>query len=142
MQSCTRAERDIIALCGLFNNDEVLNHAVEFCGPGLADLSVDDRLTIANMTTEWGAVAGVFPADATTFKWLETRAKTLEDRPAYKRLNLDIVNKLRAEWKSGALSADEGAKYDIELELDVSTVEPFISGPNHVKCMQSAADIV
>ena len=41
----------IIALCGLFNNDEVLNHAVEFCGPGLADLSVDDRLTIANMTT-------------------------------------------------------------------------------------------
>ena len=131
----------IIALCGLFNNDEVLNHAVEFCGPGLADLSVDDRLTIANMTTEWGAVAGVFPADATTFKWLESRAKMLKDRPACKRLNLDTLNKLHAEWESGALSADEGAEYDIELELDVSTVEPFISGPNHVKCMLSAADI-
>ena len=43
----------IIALCGLFNNDEVLNHALEFMGPGLDSLSIDDRLTIANMTTEW-----------------------------------------------------------------------------------------
>jgi aconitase A len=34
----------IITLCGLFNNDEVLNHGVEFCGPGVAHLSIDERL--------------------------------------------------------------------------------------------------
>ena len=41
----------IIALCGLFNNDEVLNHAVEFVGDGIEHLSMDQRLSIANMTT-------------------------------------------------------------------------------------------
>src|SRR5690606_38641833 len=44
----------IVTLCGLFNKDEVLNHAVEFAGDGLSSLSIDERLTIANMTTEWG----------------------------------------------------------------------------------------
>ncbi|MFG0259832.1 MAG: aconitase family protein, partial [Phycisphaerales bacterium JB041] len=51
----------IIALCGLFNRDEVLNHAVEFVGEGVASLSMDHRLSISNMTTEWGALAGLFP---------------------------------------------------------------------------------
>src|SRR5437764_1307711 len=61
----------IIALCGLFNHDEVLNHAVEFHSPsggagvppvpgeGVACLSMDQRMSIANMTTEWAAAAAV-----------------------------------------------------------------------------------
>src|SRR5690606_20023486 len=53
----------IVALCGLFNSDEVLNHAVEFAGDGIGCLSMDQRMSIANMTTEWGALAGVFPFD-------------------------------------------------------------------------------
>src|ERR1700686_2714010 len=53
----------IIALCGLFNKDEVLNHAVEFIGDGVANLAMAARMTIANMTTEWGALAGVFSFD-------------------------------------------------------------------------------
>src|SRR5436305_2537980 len=53
----------IIALCGLFNKDEVLNHTVEFVGDGVADLPMSARMTIANMTTEWGALAGVFTFD-------------------------------------------------------------------------------
>ncbi|MFZ4576560.1 MAG: aconitase family protein, partial [Phycisphaerales bacterium] len=44
----------IIALCGIFARDEVLNHAVEFVGPGVATLSIDQRMSIANMSTEWG----------------------------------------------------------------------------------------
>lgn len=52
----------IIALSGLFNTDEVLNYAIEFTGSEetMESLSVDTRLTIANMTTEWGALTG-FP---------------------------------------------------------------------------------
>jgi len=53
----------IIALCGLFNQDEVLNHAVEFHGEGVRSLSMDQRMSIANMTTEWGALVGIFPFD-------------------------------------------------------------------------------
>src|SRR5436305_14525730 len=60
----------IIALCGLFNKDEVRNHAVEFLGDGVAKLPMSARMTIANMTTEWGALAGVFPFDEVTVKYL------------------------------------------------------------------------
>src|SRR5260370_6575544 len=63
----------IIALCGLFNKDEVLNHAVEFLGDGMTNLPMSARLTIANMTTEWGALAGVFPVDEVTVNYLRSR---------------------------------------------------------------------
>src|SRR5512135_1561499 len=62
----------IVALCGLYN-DEVLNAAVEFSGPGVASLSMDARMTIANMSTEWGALVGWFPVDAVTIEWLRER---------------------------------------------------------------------
>ncbi len=51
----------IVTLCGLYNREEVLNAAVEFSGPGVASLSLDARLSIANMSTEWGALVGWFP---------------------------------------------------------------------------------
>ncbi len=66
----------IITLCGLYNHDEVLNAAVEFAGPGIAALSMDARMTIANMTTEWGALVGWFPFDAVTIAaYLRQRAR-------------------------------------------------------------------
>lgn len=46
----------IVTLCGHFNEDEVLNHVIEFGGDGVKHFTVDDRLSIANMTTEWGAL--------------------------------------------------------------------------------------
>jgi homoaconitate hydratase len=49
-----------LLLCALYPND-VLGKVVEFDGPGVATLERDDRLTVANLTTEWGAIAGVFP---------------------------------------------------------------------------------
>ncbi len=61
----------IITLCGLYNREEVLNAAIEFAGPGVASLSMDARLTIANMTTEWGALVGWFPVDEITLTYLE-----------------------------------------------------------------------
>eukprot|EP00949_MAST-11_sp_MAST-11-sp1_P000751 g751.t1 len=130
----------IIALCGVFNNDEVLNHAIEFDGEGVSELSVDERLTIANMTTEWGALAGVFPADESTFEWLERRATVLRRR-GNTRLADDVLKDLRAARERGDLCADKGASYDIEMELDLSTVRPFVSGPNHVKRMRSVTEI-
>src|SRR2546423_6080805 len=64
----------IIALCGLFNKGEVLNMAVEFAGEGASALSIDQRMSIANMSTEWGALAGVFPFDEMLRDYLHERA--------------------------------------------------------------------
>jgi len=61
----------IVTLCGLYNREEVLNAAVEFTGPGVASLSMDARLTIANMSTEWGTLVGWFPVDEITLGYLE-----------------------------------------------------------------------
>ncbi|MCF7808243.1 MAG: homoaconitase [Candidatus Marinimicrobia bacterium] len=126
----------IIALTGLFNHDEVLNHAVEFAGDGLQDLSLEQRLTIANMTTEWGARAGVFPVDAITYSWLESRAVSMEGTGAetHTRMNIDRIAVLKHE----APFADPDAVYAKELELDLETITPLVAGPDHVKTIHSA----
>ena len=70
----------IIFLCGYFNNDEVLNHAIEFVGEGVDHLTIEERLTIANMTTEWGALVGLFPIDDKTIEWLRERDQYIKKR--------------------------------------------------------------
>ena len=139
----------IITLCGFFNNDEVLNHAVEFGGDGIKTLSVDQRLTIANMTTEWGALAGVFPIDDITIDWLKRRAEAIVKRgPAkvpsdadggefHPRMNPKRIGELSAN----RLSADKDAVYAKEITLDLATVKPHVSGPNTVKVMTSVAEM-
>jgi homoaconitate hydratase len=139
----------IITLCGFFNHDEVLNHAVEFTGDGVASLSLNERLTIANMTTEWGALAGVFPVDNVTVNWLGDRIKYIAKRgPAgvpsdddgtgqNPRLN---VNRLE-ELITGKVTSDPDAAYARELTLDLSTVVPYVSGPDTVKIMTPVTEI-
>jgi homoaconitate hydratase len=127
----------IITLCGLFNHDEVLNHAVEFTGDGLASLSISERLTIANMSTEWGALAGVFQVDDVTLQWLHARAKILDKRGAHPRVNEARI----AELEKNPLRSDTDAEYAIELTLDLNTVSPYVSGPNTVKQMAPAIEL-
>lgn len=129
----------IIALCGIFNKDEVLNHAVEFAGDGVAGLSVDQRMSIANMSTEWGALAGVFPFDDTLRAYLHARADYFAKgaRPGTRRTG-SLGSYSRAEvdawWSSrGELAADPDAHYAIELEIDLSSIVPHVCGPNDVK---------
>ena len=137
----------IIALCGLFNKDEVLNHAVEFVGDGVAHLPMSARMTIANMTTEWGALAGVFPFDEVTVNYLRSRVPeftnpkrpgTLGPKSRSGYTNADIDD----WWKNrNDISADADAAYAIELELDLATVVPHVSGPNEVKTMVSLPEM-
>jgi len=127
----------IITLAGFFNNDEVLNHALEFCGEGVNDLSVDQRLTIANMSTEWGALAAVFPIDQITTQWLDKRSALLNKDKNHPRINDSNITEL----KDSKLSADKNAYYHTEIHLDLSTVLPHVSGPNSVKKMLSVSDI-
>jgi homoaconitate hydratase len=137
----------IIALCGLFNKDEVLNHAVEFVGDGAANLPMSARMTIANMTTEWGALAGVFPFDQTTMNYLRSRVAEFSNpkrpgtRGAKSRSGYTTAD-IEEWWKNrGDFTADADAEYAIELELDLATVVPHVSGPNEVKTMVSLPEM-
>lgn len=139
----------IITLCGLFNKDEVLNFALEFGGDGVKSLNIDQRLTIANMTTEWGALVGLFPIDEVTIEWLKHRAEYIAKRGlagvpsdqdgkgVHPRLNKARIAELERE----PLQADRQAYYAKELSLELSTVQPYVSGPNSVKTMTAVGEI-
>lgn len=139
----------IIALCGYFNNDEVLNHAVEFVGDSIALLTVEQRLTIANMTTEWGALAGLFRIDRFAINWLKRRAEYIARRGlagvpsdedgsgTHPRLNKERIGEL----ESFILQADPGCFYGKELSIDLGSIQPHVSGPDHVKVMTPVSEI-
>ncbi len=137
----------IVALCGLFRADEVLNHACEFVGDGISHLPIDQRMSIANMSTEWGALAAIFPFDETLRDYLFARAAYFEQgrRPGVRREGSSSgytaadVGKWWSERVS--LEADADAQYAIELELDLSTVVPHVSGPNDVKTISALPEI-
>lgn len=139
----------ILALCGYFKNDETLNHAIEFTGEGVKDLTIEERLTIANMTTEWGALAGVFPVDEETVKWLKKRNDEIKKRGLagvnsdvngngkHPRINDETISALEKNLPA----ADEGAFYAKEICVDLGTIQPYVSGPNTVKVMAPVNEI-
>ena len=125
----------IVSLCGLFNHDEVLNHALEFTGSEetLASIPIDDRLSIANMSTEWGALSGraqrqwisdkrvlthkvgIFPVDEKLVSWYRAKATTaaMFNSPLKERINHERIDELVKD----KLVADPGASYAKELYL-------------------------
>ena len=139
----------IIALAGKFNNDEVLNHIIEFAGEGVLDLTIDKRLTIANMTTEWGALGGVFPIDEVTIDWISKRiekvkARGLQGVPSdtdgngeHPRMNESRLQELKNDMQN--LKPDNDAYYSKVITIDISSVEPNVAGPNSVKMINTAS---
>jgi homoaconitate hydratase len=120
----------IVALIGFFHDDEVLNCAIEFDGEGVLSLSMDQRLTIANMTTEWGALVGLIPYDGVTRTWLVHRAvEMLRRGDKSPRLTEEAIE--RAERLTP--QPDSDAYYAKEFTFDLSSVTPHVAGPNEVK---------
>jgi 3-isopropylmalate/(R)-2-methylmalate dehydratase large subunit len=91
-------------------------HIVEYRGEAIRNLSMEGRMTICNMSIEWGAKAGMIAPDETTFAYLEGR----EHAPKGAQWEAAV-----AYWKT--LVTDEGAEYDTEIILDASQVSPFIT---------------
>lgn len=130
----------IVALCGYFNNDQVLNAAIEFTGSGVTGLTVDERLAISNMTTEWGALAGVFAVDDVTLSWYEGLIRKMDRlnfqmgssphrSKSHPRLSMERLDEL----SRNLVRPDADAFYAKHLKLDLSTLAPHVSGPNSVK---------
>jgi aconitate hydratase len=99
----------------------VVGKFVEFYGPGIAELPLADRATIANMAPEYGATCGIFPVDAETLRYLRLTGRSEEQ-----------IALVEAYYKEQGLfhtpSALE-AEYTQTLELDLGAVEPSVAGP-------------
>ena len=98
----------ILHLIGLIGVDGALYQSLEYCGEGVAALSMDDRLCIANMSIEAGAKNGIFPVDEITRAYLDGRV----DRPYT------------------AYEADPDAEYVRTVEIDLSQIEPTVAFPH------------
>jgi homoaconitate hydratase len=126
----------IITLCGLYNHDEVLNAAIEFTGPGVASLSMDARLSISNMTTEWGPLVGWFPVDEVTIAYLRGVQGRLKAQDIERFTESDLQN-----WSKNPPRPDADAMYAAKITLDLGQVTPHVSGPDTVQVMQSLAEM-
>ncbi len=98
----------IIHIIGKIGVDGALYKSMEFTGDGIASLTMDDRFTMANMAIEAGAKNGIFPVDALTEEYLKEHT--------------------RKEYK--IYTADEDAKYDEVVEIDLSKVRPTVAFPH------------
>lgn len=99
----------------------VVGKFVEFYGAGLSNLTLPDRATIANMAPEYGATCGFFPVDSEVLNYLERTG-----RPA------ELIELVEEYYKAqGMYRTDDSPDpvYTDTLELDLSTVEPALSGP-------------
>jgi homoaconitate hydratase len=122
----------IVELCGQINQDEVLNTAIEFSGDGVRDLSIEDRMSISNMTTEWGALVGIFPFDEVTKRWYEKNLKYYGEN---ERLNKEYLSLL------SGIQDDSDAQYATTINIDLTTLRPSVSGPNSVKISTAITEI-
>jgi 3-isopropylmalate/(R)-2-methylmalate dehydratase large subunit len=91
-------------------------YVVEYRGAAVEALSMEARMTLCNMSIEWGAKAGLVAPDQTTFDYLEGRPE------APKGADWDAAV---AHWKT--LVTDDDATYDDEIVLDASTMTPFVT---------------
>ena len=98
----------ILSIIGQIGVDGALYKSMEFTGPGVASLTMDDRLCICNMAIEAGAKNGIFPVDEVTTEYLTGRSQR--------------------EWI--VYAADEDAEYEQTIEIDLSALVPTVSYPH------------
>ncbi|MSU90085.1 aconitate hydratase AcnA [Rhodobacteraceae bacterium 2CG4] len=110
----------VLRVTQMLREHKVVGKFVEFYGDGLANLPLADRATIANMAPEYGATCGFFPIDEETLRYLRTSGRT-EERIAL----VEAYARQNGFWRD----ASYDPVYTSTLSLDMTTVEPAISGP-------------
>jgi 3-isopropylmalate/(R)-2-methylmalate dehydratase large subunit len=91
-------------------------YVIEFSGETIRSLSMEERMTVCNMSIEAGARAGLITPDETTFEYLKGRRHVPQG---------EAFEKAVAKWR--ALASDEGASYDRTVEIDAVEVEPQVT---------------
>jgi aconitate hydratase len=111
----------VLIITEMLRKHGVVGKFVEYFGPGLADLPLADRATIANMSPEYGATCGIFPVDKESLKYLKLSGRSAEQ-----------IALVEAYFREQSLFHDEKtpeAEYSELLSLDLATVEPSLAGP-------------
>jgi len=111
----------VLTITEMLRKHGVVGKFVEYFGPGLQDLSLADRATIANMSPEYGATCGIFPIDKETLRYLKLTGRSDE-----------LIALVEAYAKEQGLFHDDRtpeAQYSELLALDLATVEPSLAGP-------------
>ncbi len=110
----------VLTVTNMLRKKGVVDKFVEFFGPGLKDLTLADRATIANMAPEYGATCGFFPIDEKTIEYLRFSGRDEE------RVQLvEAYAKEQGLWRNDT----KDPIFTDTLELDLSTVEPSLAGP-------------
>ncbi|MEU6644041.1 aconitate hydratase AcnA [Saccharomonospora sp. NPDC046836] len=110
----------VLTLTQLLRQHGVVGKFVEFHGPGVAQIGVADRVTIANMSPEFGSTCAIFPIDAETVRYLK-----FTGRPAARVALVEAYAKELGLWADPASTA----RYSEHVDLDLSTVVPSLAGP-------------
>jgi len=111
----------VLTVTEMLRKHGVVGKYVEFFGPGLQNLPLADRATIANMGPEYGATCGIFPVDQETLHYLRLSGRSEEQ--------IAMVEAYCKEQGLFHTAATPEAEYSHVLELDLATVEPSIAGP-------------
>ena len=104
----------ILATIGRLGVGGMVGHAVEYAGEAVRGLTMENRMTICNMTIEGGGRAGMIAPDETTFEWVEGRPGAPDDFEA-------AVERWRA------LPTEDGAAFDTEVEVDAGSLSPMVT---------------
>ena len=117
----TTATDLVLRVTQMLRKHGVVGKFVEFFGPGLDQLPLADRATLANMAPEYGATCGIFPIDAETVTFLK-----LSGRSAEQVALVEAYAKATGLWRDASTPA---AVYSDTLELDMASVVPALAGP-------------
>ncbi len=120
MKEGTTATDLVLKVVQMLRKKGVVGKFVEFYGPGLDNLPLADRATIANMAPEYGATCGFFPVDEETLRYLRVSGRE-ESRIAL----VEAYAKANGMWRG----PDYAPVYTDTLELDMGEIVPAISGP-------------
>ena len=110
----------VLAIIGRIGVAGGTGHVIEFRGEAIRALSMDERMTVCNMSIEAGARAGMVAPDETTFAYLKGRPRVPQGADWERAV---------ADWRT--LPTDEGATFDREVIFDASTIEPMITWGTH-----------
>lgn len=106
----------VLAIIGRIGVNGGTGHVIEYRGPAIEALSMDERMTVCNMSIEGGARAGMIAPDATTYDYLRGRPYA----PAGAAWDAAV-----ADWAT--LRTDDGARFDRAIAIDATTLEPMIT---------------
>jgi len=106
----------ILAIIGKLGVGGGTGHVIEFRGDAIRALDMDERMTVCNMSIEAGARAGMIAPDETTYAYLKNTPRAPKG---------EAWDRAVARWKQ--LPTDAGAKFDLEIDIDASTLEPMIT---------------